>query len=67
MICLIELFFFAPSQLMKNRDAAAAKREDIRVNGKATVDSDDSDEDPDKPPPPIKVKNKCAFQIFFFY
>lgn len=58
------LFFFThrcivfPPQLMDNREAAAALRESIRVNGKAEAASDeegDSGEEGEDAPPPIKV------------
>lgn len=43
---------------MDNREAAAALRESIRVNGRAQAasdDDDDSGDDGDEAPPPIKV------------
>lgn len=43
---------------MDNREAAAALRESIRVNGRAQAASDDegdSEEEGDETPPPVKV------------
>lgn len=48
------------TQLIDNREAAAALRESIRVNGNAQAASDDeegdSGEEGDETPPPIKVR-----------
>lgn len=61
---------FIPPQLMDNREAAAALRESIRVNGKAQAASDeegDSGEEEEDAPPPIKVSlSRVGFEGLTF-
>ena len=53
---------------MDNREAAAALRESIRVNGRAQAASDeegDTEEEGDETPPPVKVirRAKCGWLL----
>lgn len=53
---------------MDKREAAAALRESVRVNGKAQAGSDDdSDLEGDKPPAPIKVRDGAVVYGMAWY